>query len=325
MARRLAARFALGLLTLWLTSVIVFSLVQLAPGDPSGEDEEEFGRGHVSASQRAELRALYHLDQPAHTRYLLWLGDVARGELGRSFRDRRPVLEKISERLGVTLGLNALSLALMLAVAVPLGTLAAWRPGSWSDRAAATGAYALYALPAFVAGLLLQLLFAVRLEWLPLAGLASPDARSLPAAARLADRLAHLVLPVICLAYGGIAYLSRFVRATLLEDAAAEAGRAARARGLSSFAVVWRHGFRRAAIPLLTLAGFLLPALVGGSVIVESVFNVPGLGRLFVEAVGGRDLPVLMGLVLLTACATVGGVLAADLAYAWADPRVRRA
>ena len=191
------------------------------------------------------------------------------------------------------------------------------------DRWAAAGTYAAYAVPVFWAALLLQIVFAVRLDWLPLAGLASEGHERLGTLGRLLDRVSHLVLPVVCLSYGGLAYLSRFVRATLLDNVNMETTRAARARGLGFFAALWRHGFRQAAVPMLTLAGFLLPALVGGSVIVETVFAVPGLGRLFVDAVLQRDLPVLMGLTLLSGCATLGGILLADLAYTIFDPRVR--
>jgi peptide/nickel transport system permease protein len=183
----------------------------------------------------------------------------------------------------------------------------------------------LYAVPVFWAGLLLQILFSVRLDWLPLAGVRSPLHEFMGPLAGWADRCAHLVLPVICLSYGGLAYLSRFVRATLIENAAGESWRAARARGLSLAAVLYRHGFRQAGVPILTLAGFLLPSLVGGSVIVETVFAIPGLGRLFVDAAFQRDVPVLMGLTLLSGAATLGGILLADLAYAVVDPRIRRA
>ena len=279
----------------------------------------------VSPETRAELERIYHLDQPAHKQYLLWLGDLLRGDLGRSFHDKRAVAEKIGERIGITFTLNALSLLLMILLAVPLGTAAAYRPRSLIDRIGGGATYMLYAVPVFWAGLLLQIAFAVKLGWLPLAGLASDNAEAMGPLARMTDTAGHIVLPVICLSYGGLAYLSRFVRATLLESSSDESSLAARARGLSSFAVLCRHGFRQAAVPMLTLAGFLLPALVGGSVIVETIFAIPGLGRLFVEAAFQRDLPVLMGLTLLSGAATLAGILAADLAYAVADPRVRRA
>ena len=164
----------------------------------------------------------------------------------------------------------------------------------------------------------------MRLAWLPLYGLESPDARALDALPRIADRAAHLVLPVLCLSYGGIAYLSRFVRANLAESLHGDAVRAARARGLSLSRLLFGHAFRQASVPMLTLAGFLLPGLVGGSVIVETIFALPGLGRLFVDAVFQRDVPVIMGLTLLSGTATLVGIIAADLLYAVFDPRVRR-
>jgi peptide/nickel transport system permease protein len=320
----LTRRLLTGLLTLLLVTWVVFALCQLLPGDPTGAGEQAFGLG-LPPERVVELRALYHLDEPLGKQYGSWLADVLTGELGRSFHDHRPVVNKIRERLGVTLALNLLSLGLMVALAVPLGACAAWWPGSWIDRLGGAFGYALYAVPVFWAGILLQLLFSVRLGWLPLYGLTSDGARAAGPLARLVDHGAHLVLPVLCLSYGGVAYLSRFVRATLAENVSGEAVRAARARGLSVPRVLVRHGFRQAAVPMLTLAGFILPLLVSGSVIVETVFAIPGLGRLFVDAVFQRDVPVLLGLTLLSGAATLAGIMLADLAYAVFDPRVRRA
>jgi peptide/nickel transport system permease protein len=313
-----------GALTLFLVTVLVFVLIQLAPGSPFGEGMESAGLQRLSPETLAELERIYHLDQPLHRQYLLWLGDLVRGDLGHSFHDKQPVAAKIGERLGVTLTINALALLVMVLTAVPLGAAAAWKSDTFLDRYSGIGTYLLYSLPVFWAGLLLQVLFAVRLGWLPLAGLSSDAVDSLGAVQGLLDRGMHLVLPVVCLSYPGLAYLSRFVRATLLEAAAGESVLAARARGLSSLAVLFRHGFRQAAVPMLTLAGFLLPTLVSGSVIVETVFAIPGLGRLFFEAALQRDLPVLLALTLLSGAATLAGIVAADLAYAVADPRVRR-
>ena len=323
MAGALARRLLNAGLTLALVTVVVFCLIHLAPGDPLGGEAEDDHRRLTPAAREA-LRVHYRLDQPLHRQYLLWIADVSRGDLGLSFHDRRPVWEKIHERVGTTVTLNALALGVMLALAVPVGTVAALRRDSLWDRLPAVGTYLLYAVPVFWAGLLLQILFAVRLGWLPLAGLRGPGHDLMAPLERLLDTAAHLVLPVACLSYGGLAYLSRFVRATLIDNAVADTWRAAQARGLSPLAVLFRHGFRQAGVPMLTLAGFLLPALVGGSVIVESVFAIPGLGRLFVEATFQRDVPVLMGLTLLSGTATLAGILAADLTYAVVDPRVRR-
>jgi len=322
LGRQLVRRLASGSLTLLLVSVLVFALIHVAPGDPLAGAAD--APRELSEATRAELIRIYHLDEPLHVRYLFWLRDLAHGDLGRSFHDRRPVTEKIAERLGITLTLNALALGLMVLLAVPLGAAAAWRRGSAVDRLTGLGTYVLYAIPAFWAGLVLQVVFSVQLDWLPLAGLHSDGVEYLAPVSRFVDRIAHLILPVSCLTYGGLAFLSRFVRTTLIESTGGENATAARARGLSGLALLWRHGFRLAAVPMLTLAGLLLPALVGGSVIVETIFAIPGLGGLFVDAAFQRDFPVLMALTLLSGVFTLAGIVAADLGYAIVDPRIRR-
>jgi peptide/nickel transport system permease protein len=308
--------------TLLGVAILVFAILHLVPGDAS-DDAGEGGRP-LTPEARAQFRAAYRLDEPLPRRFALWLLDLGRGDLGTSFRDGRPVATKIAERLPVSLVLNTLALVVMIVVAVPVGAVAAARPGSWVDRAVGAASYALYSVPVFWAALLLQMAFAVRLGWLPLYGIASEDAESLAAGRRILDAVAHLVLPVTCLAYGSIASVSRFVRATLLDSSPAAATRSARARGRSAWGSLWVHGMRCSAVPLLTLAGFLLPRLVGGSVVVEWVFGIPGLGSLFYESVLARDLPTVLGMTLLSGSAVLGGILAADLAYGIADPRVRR-
>jgi peptide/nickel transport system permease protein len=202
MFRPLARRLLTGGLTLFLVTVLVFVLIQWTAGDPLAEAADAGFSRRMPPEAQAELRRVYHLDQPVHRQYLLWLGDALRGDLGRSLHDRRPVSEKIGERLGTTLTLNIVSLLLMAGLAVPLGAAAALRPGSITDRLGAAIGYLLYALPLFWAGLLLQILFGLRLEWLPLAGLSSVGAEELGSVARLWDRAEHLVLPVLALSYG---------------------------------------------------------------------------------------------------------------------------
>jgi peptide/nickel transport system permease protein len=322
--RLLARRLGTAIVTLVLVTVVVFLLAHTSPGDALSWEAGDESARRLSREREAELRALYHLDEPLHRQYFLWLSDVARGDLGRSFHDRRPVADKIAERIGITLTLNFASLVLMVIVAVPLGVMAALRPGSRLDRWTASATYALYAVPVFWAALILQIVFAVRLDWFPLAGLSSGGAEAHGWWVRVSDRAAHLMLPVLCLSYTGVAYLSRFVRANLLENALFESARAARARGVAPVSILIRHGFRQASVPMLTLAAFVLPGLVGGSVIVEQVFAIPGLGRLFVDAMFQRDVPTIMGLTLLSAVATLAGIVAADLAYGVLDPRTRR-
>ena len=314
MLRRVATRLATGALTLVLVTALVFALIQLAPGSPLGATED--GLKPLTADERAALTRLWRLDLPLHRQYVLWLGDVLDGDLGRSILDRRPVATKIAERLPITLTLNAIALFLIVALSIPIGAAAALNPGSRADRWGGVATYLLYAVPVFWGALLLQRLFSVWLGWLPLYG--SGGVEGIP-------RPSHLVLPVVCLSYGGLAYVSRFVRANLLESIPAETVLSARARGMSRLAILYRHGFRLAAVPMLTLAGFLIPALFAGSVIVESVFQLPGLGWLFLEAAYERDFPVLLGITLISGTATLAGILFADVAYALADPRVRRA
>lgn len=321
---RIARRIATAIPTLLLVTVVVFALIHAVPGDPLSASGEEAVVGRLPPDRLAALRATYRLDRPLPQRYALWLRDLASGDLGRSFRNRRPVGELLAERIGVTATLNGLAIAIVVGFGVPLGIAAARRPGSRVDRWTAIGGYALYAVPVFWAALLLQSLFAVHWELLPLHGVASEGAERFGWWTRGLDRGAHLVMPAISLAYGGIAYVARFVRANLLETALPASARAARARGVRPAIIVLRHDLRQAAIPLLTLAGFLLPALVGGSVLVETVFGVPGLGLLFYDATFARDVPVIMALTLVSGVATLAGVVLADLLYGVADPRVRR-
>jgi peptide/nickel transport system permease protein len=304
--RALVVRAVTAAATLVLALGIVFGFVSAASGDLATAAS---GAESLAPEQRAALVAQLHLDRPKGERFLRWLGDAATGELGVSFRDRRPVSEKIAAAAGTSLVVNGLALALMVLASVPIGALAAWRPGSAGDRALSGAAFALHAVPVFGAAVILQAIFAARLGWFPLFGTGTP---------------AYLVLPVACLAYPGIAYLARFVRASLLENATAEVARAARARGRSSLGAVLRHGFRQAAVPMLTLAGMLLPRLVGGSVLVETTFGLPGIGTLFADALLARDLPVVLGVTFVAGAVTLAGIALADAAYAIADPRTRR-
>ena len=243
----------------------------------------------------------------------------------RNGNAQRPVAAMLGERFAISLGLNALALFAMLSVAVPLGILGAWKPGGIWDRSGWIATAALHAVPVFWVAILLQWLFAVRLGWLPLAGVATDGARTASAGGAFADTARHLILPAACLASGGLAYVSRFVRTNLVESTAGDGGKAARARGLSTLQYVARHGMLQAIVPLLTLAGFLVPRLVGGSLLVEAMFNVPGLGSLLFDAILSRDLPVVLALTLVSGVATLVGTTVSDVLIVWLDPRVRHA
>ena len=322
MVPAIAARVASAALTLLLVTFVVFALVSALPGDPSSDDDAP---RPLPPSYRAALRAQYHLDEPWPARYGRWMRDVLHGDLGRSFSAQQPVATMLERRLPVSLGLNALALLAMLGMAVPLGILGAWKPGGAWDRAGYFATTALYAIPVFWLALIFQWVFSIRLGWLPLSGVATEGARSSSAPQALADVLRHLILPATCLAAGALAYVSRFVRTSLVEGTSGDGGRAARARGLSTLQYVARHGIAQAVVPLLTLAGFLIPRLVGGSLLIEEIFNVPGLGSLLFDSILARDLPVVLALTLVSGVATLAGTTTADLLIVVLDPRVRRA
>lgn len=313
-------RLLLAIPTLLGIVVLVFLLLHLAPGSPMSAMGGESGR-HFSARAAEQMRQVYGLDRPLPERFAKWIARVARLDLGESFVDRRPVRDRITDALPYTLTLNGLALVLTLLIAVPLGVAAGGRSESALDRTSGVLLFALYSTPAFWAALLLQTLFSVKLKWLPLYGVGSD---SPPAGFEgLLDRLAHLALPVACLTYGSLAFYARLVRASVAEVRTADYMLAARARGLSKRQALWSHAFRNALLPLITLLGLILPALLSGSVIIERIFAWPGLGRLYFDSILARDYPVVLALSLLTAAATLTVTLLADIAYAMADPRVR--
>jgi peptide/nickel transport system permease protein len=314
-----ARRLLLAVPTLFGIAVIVFLLLHLAPGSPGAGGADSARRTSGRAAE--EMRRLYGLDRPLPEQFGRWMSRVVRLDLGESFVDHRPVSERIREALPHTLALNGLALVFALALAIPLGVVAGGNPESAFDRISGAALFALYSLPTFWAALLLQTLFAVRLRWLPLYGTASDAA---PAGlAGIADRLAHLALPVTCLTYGTLAFVARLVRSGVAEARSSDYVLAARARGASRGRAIWRHAFPNALLPVITLAGLLLPALLSGSVIVERIFAWPGLGRLYFDSILARDYPVILALSLLSAAATLAATLAADIALAAADPRVR--
>jgi len=319
--RFLVRRIALAIPTLFGIVVVVFLLMHLAPGSPaSAIGGAESGR-RVSAAARAEMRRLYGLDRPLPERFVQWLGRVARFDLGESFVDRRPVSERIREALPATLALNGLALLLTLALAIPIGVAAGGRPEGPFDRTSAVMLFALYSTPVFWAALLLQTLLSVKLGWLPLYGVSSDAAPE--GLAGLTDRLAHLALPVTCLTYGSLAFVARLVRSGVAEARSQDFVTAALARGLSRRQALWRHAFRNALLPVVTLLGLLLPGLLSGSVIVERIFAWPGLGRLYFDSILSRDYPVVLGLSLIGGAVTLAATLVADIAAAFVDPRLR--
>ncbi|HVR42543.1 MAG TPA: ABC transporter permease [Thermoanaerobaculia bacterium] len=304
-------------------TLVVFGLMHLAPGDPALLLTGAVRGGRVPPPDVLEaIRAEHGLDRSLGAQYLAWAAAALRFDFGDSLAHRRPVRTVIAERIPATLLLNGLALLVALAIGIPLGVAAAARPGSLVDRGSAVVLFLLYSLPAFWVALLLIELFAVRLGVLPLMGMSSSGA-SVGRAGGLADRLEHLVLPVTVLAYGQIAFFARFVRSALRETLGTPFIRTARAKGAGSIRVLWIHGFRNTLVPLISLAGLVIPWLVSGSVVVEQIFQWDGIGRLFFGAVLARDYPLVLGLAVVTAVVTMAVSLCADLLYAVADPRVR--
>lgn len=323
-----AKRLLMMIPTLFGIIVITFAVVHLVPGDPASLKAQsasgDVSNEAVSKKIIDETRALYGLNKPIHVQFWRWLKQVATLDFGESYRDHRPVIKKIGEALPITLTLNVLTILIIYMVSVPLGVLTALRPRGLFDRATAFILFVLYSLPSFWVAMMLIVIFggADHLNWFPISGFVSESASTLPWYGWISNVAWHLVLPVACLTYGGFAFLSRFVRASVLDVARQDYIRTARAKGLSGFQVVTRHVMRNSIIPLLTLMGTLLPALLGGSVIVEQIFAIPGMGRLGFESVLSRDYPVIMAIAAISAMLTLAGILISDIMCAMADPRI---
>lgn len=319
-------RLLLMIPTLFGITVITFAIIHLTPGDPAALRAGESGmNSDVVASDIIEqTRKLYGLDKPVHIQYLSWLSRLARFDFGDSFIDDRPVLTKIKEALPITLLLNIISIFIIYVISLPAGVFSALRPRGWRDQIISLFFYVLYSLPSFwVAGLLI-VFFATgdHLDWFPLVGYISDGAENLAWYNQIANVAWHLVLPVICLTYGGFAFLSRFGRSVMLEVMHQDYIRTARAKGLNEWNVVMKHGVRNALVPFITLMGTLLPALLGGSIIIEQIFGIPGMGKLSFDAVLARDYPLVMGLATIDAFLTLISLLISDLLYVLVDPRI---
>ncbi len=305
-------------------TLISFVVIHLAPGEPT--DIQLDLSPEASVELRERLRAEFHLDQPLHVQYGLWLSRLVRFDFGNSFsQDRRPVTEKIVERLPVTITINALSIALILAVAVPIGIISAVRRRSLFDQATTIFVFIGFAMPSFWLALLLMDFLGVRLGLFPVAGLRSLGYEYLSLPGRIWDLAHHLMLPVFVSAFGGLAGFSRYMRSNMLEVIRQDYILTARAKGLSERAVIYRHALRNALLPVITILGLSVPALIGGSVIFETIFAIPGMGKLFYDGVMMRDYPLIMGILVIGAVLTLFGNLIADISYALADPRIRKA
>lgn len=310
------------LLVLWGITIISFWVIHLAPGSPT--DMETTLNPLAGAAARQQLEAIYGLDKPLHVQYLNWLERLLHLDFGNSMSaDSRPVLEKIGERLPLTVSMNVISLFLTLIIAIPVGILSACKQNTIWDKSVTVLVFLGFAMPSFWLALLLMLWFGIDLQWLPISGLTSMGFEKLGTWEKISDLAAHLALPITVYTVGSLAGMSRYMRSCMLEVLRQDYILTARAKGLPPGLVILRHALRNALLPLITLLGLSVPGLIGGSVIIESIFALPGLGQLFYAAVMARDYTMIMGNLVLGAVLTLAGNLLADFCYGLADPRIR--
>ena len=308
----IARRLLATLPVIFMVAIVIFAILRLTPGDPAaiiaGDD--------ATAAQLAQIRQAMGLDQPIYTQFIVWVGRLLQGDLGVSLLSGTPVLDMIAGRMGPTLALAISTIVLTVVVAIPLGVIAAWRQGKVLDRLIMSLSVMGFSIPTFVVGYLLIYFFAIQLDWLPVQGYKPLSAGLLPFAQRL-------ILPTLALSAIYVALIARITRSSIIEVMGEDYIRTARAKGLKEKSVLMRHALRNAAVPIVTVIGIGIASLISGVVVTESVFNLPGLGRLVVEAVLARDYPVIQGLILLFSIVYILINLVVDLLYTVFDPRIR--
>ena len=316
MLQFLLRRMLAVLPVLFVVSLVVFLILRLAPGDPAAV----IAGNSATNEDIAKIQVQLGLDRPIPVQYGIWMGNVFQGDLGFSYYLNKPVTELIAQRVEPTLSLAFGTVILAILIAVPLGTLAAWRMGGWLDRLLSGFSVAGFSVPVFVIGYLLIYLFAIRLEWLPVQGYKSISG---PSAAGPWAWMRQLILPWMTLAMIYVALIARVTRASVSEALTEDYIRTARAKGITESAVLLRHALANAAVPIVTVVGIGIALLIGGVVVTETVYAIPGLGSLTVDAVLNRDFPVIQGLVLLFSVSYVLINLLVDLSYLVLDPRIR--
>lgn len=302
---------------LFVITVLIFTFARLAPGDAfSGEPNPE-----VTLADLERKRELYGLNDPPHIQYLTWLKNVTQGELGVSMRFEKPVAELINERIENTLFLAAVSLAITLMISIPIGIFSAKYPYTIFDYSATTFGFMGLATPSFYLGLVLIYVFAIKLGWLPSQGtVTSTDLAGLEL---WIDKIKHVLMPAIALGTGGTATYMRYMRSEMLEVMNRDYIRTARSKGVPERSILFKHTLRNALIPIITLLGFEVGALLSGAIITEAVFSWPGMGSLYLNGISNRDYPIIMAVNLILAVSILVGNLLADIFYALVDPRIR--
>ena len=319
----LLRRFLTLIITFFGITIISFSIIHLAPGGPLSPFTEFNPK--ITPEYREKLIKMYGLDKPLYIQYWNWLKGIAKLDFGKSFSlDQRPVWDKIKERLPITIFINALSLILILLFSIPLGVYSAVRAGSIFDRITTVITFIGYAMPSFWLAIILMMIFGVKLQWLPISGLHSTIGyEEMTTLQKIWDWTKHLICPLFVATFGGVAGVLRYVRNSMYEVLKADFILFAKAKGLPDNVIIYKHALRNALLPLITILGLSLPGLVGGSVIFETIFGIPGVGQLMWQSVMARDYPVIMANLFLISLLTLLGNFLADIGYALADPRIR--
>jgi len=295
-----------------VVALVVFGLLRLTPGDPAAVIAGDY----ATPDDVAKIRARLGLDQPLHVQLSLWFGNLLRGDLGTSIFSGLPVTLLIKQRVEPTVALAALTMIVAITIAVPLGVLAAWKQGTWIDRTVMAFAVSGFSMPVFWLGFLLVWVFAVQLGWLPVQGY-SPLSRGLWAFLR------QLILPALTLGFVYVALITRMTRASMLTVLREDYIRTAYAKGQTGRSVIWRHALKNAILPVVTVIGIEFAFLIGGLVVTETVFNLPGVARFLVQAILWRDYPIVQNLVMFIAVVVILSNLTVDMLYGCLDPRVK--
>jgi len=302
-------------------TLITFTVIHLAPGGPVEVETEMSIK--ASAQARDNLKRLYGLDKPLHVQYLEWLNRFVKLDFGTSFVDGKTVTDKIKERIPVTLKINIISLFFIFIIAIPIGVISAVKQYTFFDKVVTLFVFLGFSMPTFWLALIMMIVFGVSLGWLPIAGIQSIDISGMSFFGRIVDQAKHLIMPICLSAFTGLAALSRYSRSSMLEVIRQDYIRTARAKGLKESEVIFRHAVRNALLPIVTILGLSVPGLIGGSVIFETIFAIPGMGQLFYSSTMSRDYPTIMGILVIGAILTLLGNLIADISYALVDPRIR--
>lgn len=331
MSQYILKRLLLFIPTLIAITIITFAISHLAPGDPtelkvgvSNESMKADEKSQINEQAKQYYKAKWGLDKPLYMQYVIWVGNMATGDFGNSFIDNRPVMSKIMERIPVTASISFIIIFLSYLIAIPVGIYSAARQYSFADRFSTFLLFVFYSLPGFWVATM-GIIFLSNVEYFkifPTSGLTTLGSDNWSFLERLWDRVHHLILPVICSSLASFAFLSRQMRGSMLEVIRQDYIRTARAKGLTEKTVVLKHALRNSLIPIITLLGSILPGLIGGAVIVETIFSIPGIGQLGFQAILSRDYPLIMAELVLSAILTMIGLLVVDILYAVVDPRI---